>query len=82
MEHHGALTTVYELRINDEVDLGPGKAKVVVSRKLLVELAISILRRLILGGKTNRQWRDTCPPMPDENLCRLELDFQVLASRQ
>lgn len=82
VEHHRALATVRELRINDEVYWGPGKSKVVVSRKLLVELAISILLRLILGCKTNRQWRDTCPPKLDENLCRLELDFQVLASQQ
>lgn len=78
----GALTTVYELRVNDEVYWGPGKSKVVASRKLLVKLAISILHRLILGCKTSRQWRDTCPPMLDENLCRLGLDSQVLASRQ
>jgi hypothetical protein len=32
VEHHGALTTVYELRINDEVYWGPEKSKVVVSR--------------------------------------------------
>ena len=74
--------TADELRVNEEMYWGLGNAKLVVSRTLLVELGISVSRRMNLGSKTNRQWRDTCSPMPDESPCRLEWDFQVPALRQ